>query len=251
MSEQIIDIKELKADIVDGDQILKGLNLKINAGEIHAIMGPNGSGKSTLSKILSGHPAYEITDGAIDFQGKDLVEMEADERANSGLFMAFQYPLEIAGVNNLEFLRMAYNSKQKYLGLEEADPLDFDDLIEEKLSLLNMKSDFLDRNLNEGFSGGEKKKNEILQMLVLNPKLVVLDEIASGLDVDALRAVAAGINAYKSEGNAVLMITHYQRLLDYVKPDFVHILSGGKIVKSGDSSLALEVEKEGYDLLAA
>ena len=177
--------------------------------------------------------------------------MEADERANSGLFMAFQYPLEIAGVNNLEFLRMAYNSKQKYLGLEEADPLDFDDLIEEKLSLLNMKSDFLDRNLNEGFSGGEKKKNEILQMLVLNPKLVVLDEIDSGLDVDALRAVAAGINAYKSEGNAVLMITHYQRLLDYVKPDFVHILSGGKIVKSGDSSLALEVEKEGYDLLAA
>ena len=251
MTEQIIDIKELKADIVDGDQILKGLNLKINAGEIHAIMGPNGSGKSTLSKILSGHPAYEITSGEIDFQGKDLVEMEADERANSGLFMAFQYPLEIAGVNNLEFLRMAYNSKQKHLGLEEVDPLDFDDLIEEKLALLNMKSDFLDRNLNEGFSGGEKKKNEILQMLVLNPKLVVLDEIDSGLDVDALRAVAAGINAYKSEGNAVLMITHYQRLLDYVKPDFVHILSNGQIVKSGDAELALEVEKEGYDLLAA
>lgn len=251
MTETILEVKNLEANLEDGDQILKGLNLTIKAGEVHAIMGPNGSGKSTLSKILSGHPAYKVSSGSMNFLGQDLNELEANERANLGLFLAFQYPLEIAGVNNLEFLRMAYNSKQKYHGLEEADPLDFDDLVESKLEILSMKNDFLNRNLNEGFSGGEKKKNEILQMLILEPKLVVLDEIDSGLDIDALKAVANGINAYKNAGNGVLMITHYQRLLDYVVPDQVHVLSEGRIVLSGKADLALELEKKGYDILNA
>jgi Fe-S cluster assembly ATP-binding protein len=251
MTETILEVKNLEANLEDGDRILKGLNLTIKAGEVHAIMGPNGSGKSTLSKILSGHPAYKVSSGSMNFLGQDLNELEANERANLGLFLAFQYPLEIAGVNNLEFLRMAYNSKQKYHGLEEADPLDFDDLVESKLEILSMKNDFLNRNLNEGFSGGEKKKNEILQMLILEPKLVVLDEIDSGLDIDALKAVANGINAYKNAGNAVLMITHYQRLLDYVVPDQVHVLSEGRIVLSGKADLALELEKKGYDILNA
>jgi Fe-S cluster assembly ATP-binding protein len=251
MTETILEVKNLEANLEDGDKILKGLNLTIKAGEVHAIMGPNGSGKSTLSKILSGHPAYKVSSGSMNFLGQDLNELEANERANLGLFLAFQYPLEIAGVNNLEFLRMAYNSKQKYHDLEEADPLDFDDLVESKLEILNMKNDFLNRNLNEGFSGGEKKKNEILQMLILEPKLVVLDEIDSGLDIDALKAVANGINAYKNAGNAVLMITHYQRLLDYVVPDQVHVLSEGRIVLSGKADLALELEEKGYDILNA
>jgi len=251
MTDTILEVKDLKANLSDGEAILKGLNLTIKAGEVHAIMGPNGSGKSTLSKILSGHPAYEVSSGLMNFMGKELNSLEADERANSGLFLAFQYPLEIAGVNNLEFLRMAYNSKQKHLGLEEADPLDFDDLVESKLEILSMKNDFLNRNLNEGFSGGEKKKNEILQMLILEPKLVILDEIDSGLDIDALKAVANGINAYKNSGNAVLMITHYQRLLDYVIPDYVHVLSEGKIVMSGAADLALKLEEKGYDILNA
>jgi Fe-S cluster assembly ATP-binding protein len=251
MTETILEVKNLEANLEDGDKILKSLNLTIKAGEVHAIMGPNGSGKSTLSKILSGHPAYKVSSGSMKFLGQDLNELEANERANLGLFLAFQYPLEIAGVNNLEFLRMAYNSKQKYHGLEEADPLDFDDLVESKLEILSMKNDFLNRNLNEGFSGGEKKKNEILQMLILEPKLVVLDEIDSGLDIDALKAVANGINAYKNAGNAVLMITHYQRLLDYVVPDQVHVLSEGRIVLSGKADLALELEKKGYDILNA
>lgn len=251
MTDTILEVKNLEANLEDGDRILKGLNLTIKAGEVHAIMGPNGSGKSTLSKILSGHPAYKVSSGSMNFLGQDLNELEANERANLGLFLAFQYPLEIAGVNNLEFLRMAYNSKQKYHGLEEADPLDFDDLVESKLEILSMKNDFLNRNLNEGFSGGEKKKNEILQMLILEPKLVVLDEIDSGLDIDALKAVANGINAYKNAGNAILMITHYQRLLDYVVPDQVHVLSEGRIVLSGKADLALELEKKGYDILNA
>ena len=251
MTDTILEVKNLEANLEDGDKILKGLNLTIKAGEVHAIMGPNGSGKSTLSKILSGHPAYKVSSGSMNFLGQDLNELEANERANIGLFLAFQYPLEIAGVNNLEFLRMAYNSKQKYQGLEEADPLDFDDLVESKLEILSMKNDFLNRNLNEGFSGGEKKKNEILQMLILEPKLVVLDEIDSGLDIDALKAVANGINAYKNAGNAILMITHYQRLLDYVVPDQVHVLSEGRIVLSGKADLALELEKKGYDILNA
>jgi Fe-S cluster assembly ATP-binding protein len=249
MTETIINIKNLHAQIdVDGKpkEILKGLNLEIKAGEVHAIMGPNGSGKSTLSKVLAGHPDYEITEGSIDFHGKSLLDLEPDARANSGLFLAFQYPVEFPGVNNLSFLRMSYNSKQKFLGKEEMDPLDFDDFIEEKINILKMNSSFLDRNLNEGFSGGEKKKNEILQMLVLNPSLAILDETDSGLDIDALRIVADGINTFKSKKNAVLLITHYQRLLDYVQPDFVHVLAHGVIQKTGDKNLALELEKSGY-----
>jgi Fe-S cluster assembly ATP-binding protein len=250
---RILKIENLHAKIVNENEqeekkIINGLNLEINAGETHAIMGPNGSGKSTLSKVLAGHPSYEITSGSIEFMGKDLINMEADERANAGLFLAFQYPLEIPGVNNLNFLRMAYNSKQKYLNQNEMDPLDFDDFIEEKIKILQMDTKFLDRNLNEGFSGGEKKKNEILQLLTLNPSLAILDETDSGLDIDALRIVANGINTFKTENNAVLMITHYKRLLDYVKPDFVHVLTKGKIVRSGGAELALELEQEGYAL---
>ena len=248
----IIEIKNLEA-IIDTEesqtQILKGLNLTINAGEVHAIMGPNGSGKSTLSKVLAGHPDYKITKGEVIFQGKNLLDLDPDERANSGLFLAFQYPVEIPGVNNLNFLRMAYNSKMKFNNQEELDPLDFDDFIEEKLNILKMKPEFLERNLNEGFSGGEKKKNEILQLLTLNPSLAILDETDSGLDIDALRVVSEGINAYKNKNNAVLLITHYQRLLDYVEPDYVHVLSGGKIIKTGDKTLALELEKEGYAIV--
>lgn len=250
MANTIIEIKDLHARIVDGDEILKGLSLTINSGEVHAIMGPNGSGKSTLSKVLAGHPDYEITSGSVKFDGKDLLEMDADERANAGVFLAFQYPVEIPGVNNANFLRMAYNSKQKYLAKEEMDPLDFDDYIEERINLLNMDSRFLDRDLNEGFSGGEKKKNEILQLLTLNPQLAVLDETDSGLDIDALRIVAEGINHYKNETNAVLMITHYQRLLDYVEPDFVHVLANGQIQKTGNKELALELEEKGYEIAA-
>jgi len=249
----IITIKNLEAQIINeksdtgkATEIIKGLNLTINPGEVHAIMGPNGSGKSTLSKILAGHPDYEITNGEIVFQGQDLTELEADARANSGLFLAFQYPVEIPGVNNLNFLRMAYNSKMKFNNQEEMDPLDFDDFIEEKLEILKMKTSFLDRNLNEGFSGGEKKKNEILQLLTLNPALAILDETDSGLDIDALKVVSEGINAFRNKDNAVLLITHYQRLLDYVQPDFVHVLAEGKIIKTGDKNLALELEKGGY-----
>jgi Fe-S cluster assembly ATP-binding protein len=248
----IIEIKNLEA-VIDTEesntQILKGLNLTINAGEVHAIMGPNGSGKSTLSKVLAGHPDYRITKGEVIFQGKNLLDLDPDERANSGLFLAFQYPVEIPGVNNLNFLRMAYNSKMKFNNQEEMDPLDFDDFIEEKLNILKMKPEFLERNLNEGFSGGEKKKNEILQLLTLNPSLAILDETDSGLDIDALRVVSEGINAYRNKNNAVLLITHYQRLLDYVEPDYVHVLSGGKIIKTGDKTLALELEKEGYAIV--
>jgi len=247
--QAILEIKKLNAKIINENeekQILKDLDLVIKAGEVHAIMGPNGSGKSTLSKALAGHPSYEIISGSVTFCGKDLLELDANERANLGLFLGFQYPVEIPGVNNLNFLRMAYNSKQKYQGQEEMDPLDFDDFIEEKIKVLQMNSSFLDRNLNEGFSGGEKKKNEILQMLILDPKLAILDEIDSGLDIDALRNVAEGVNKFRSKDNAVLLITHYQRLLDYIEPDFVHVFNNGKIVKTGDKNLALELEKEGY-----
>lgn len=247
MTKSVIEIKNLHANIVDGPEIIKGLDLTINPGEVHAIMGPNGSGKSTLSKVLAGHPDYEVTAGTVNLDGQSIFGMDPDERANYGLFLAFQYPVEIPGVNNSEFLRMSYNAKQKYLGQEEMDPLDFDDFVIEKLEDLKMNEEFLERALNEGFSGGEKKKNEILQLLVLNPKLAILDETDSGLDIDALRIVADGINKFKKEDNAVLMITHYQRLLDYVQPDFVHVLAGGKIVKTGGKELALELEKHGYD----
>ncbi len=250
MDNYIVEINNLHAGLANGEgEIIKGLNLKIRAGEVHAIMGPNGSGKSTLSKVLAGHPGYIVKSGSIIFKAKDIAELEPSERANLGLFLSFQYPVEIPGVNNANFLRMAYNSKRKYLGEAEMDPLDFDDYLEEKIKTLNMDSKFLSRDLNEGFSGGEKKKNEILQLLVLNPSLAILDETDSGLDIDALKIVASGINSYKNSGNAVLMITHYQRLLDYVEPDFVHVLSEGRIIRTGNKDLALELEAKGYELV--
>ncbi|MGI0490472.1 Fe-S cluster assembly ATPase SufC [Alkalinema pantanalense CENA528] len=245
-AELILSVKDLTAN-VDGTQILKGLNLEIKAGEVHAIMGPNGSGKSTFSKILAGHPAYEVTGGEIIFRGKNLLELEPEERARSGIFLAFQYPLEIPGVTNLDFLRVSYNAKRKHEGLEEMDAFDFDDLVHEKLSLLKMDAEFLDRGVNEGFSGGEKKRNEILQMALLEPSLGILDEIDSGLDIDALRIVASGVNALSNENNAMLLVTHYQRLLDYITPDYVHVMANGRILETGTKELALELEAKGYD----
>ncbi|NET69997.1 MAG: Fe-S cluster assembly ATPase SufC [Sphaerospermopsis sp. SIO1G2] len=245
-SDLILSVKNLTAD-VDGNQILKGLNLDVRAGEIHAIMGPNGSGKSTFSKVLAGHPAYDVTGGEIVFQGQNILEMEAEERARSGVFLAFQYPLEIPGVSNLDFLRVAYNSRRKAQGLEEIDAFDFDDLVEEKLDVVKMNPAFLERSVNEGFSGGEKKRNEILQMAILEPKLAILDETDSGLDIDALKIVANGVNQLTSPENATIMITHYQRLLDYIVPDFVHVMAQGRIIKSGGKELALELESRGYD----
>ena len=245
-SEVVLSVKDLTAE-VDGASILKGVNLEIRLGEIHAIMGPNGSGKSTLSKILAGHPAYEVTGGEVIFQGQNLLEVEPEERARSGIFLAFQYPLEIPGVSNLDFLRVAYNSKRKAQGLEEIDAFDFDDLIEEKLEVVKMDSAFLSRSLNEGFSGGEKKRNEILQMALLEPTLSILDETDSGLDIDALKIVANGVNQLTSAKNATLMITHYQRLLNYIVPDYVHVMAKGQIIKSGGKELALELESRGYD----
>ena len=242
----MLEIKDLHAG-VEGNEIVKGISLSVNKGEIHAIMGPNGSGKSTLAKILSGHPAYETTAGNITFEGKDLLEMDAEERSIAGIFMGFQYPVEVPGVNNAEFLRMAHNARRVNAGEEEIDPLDFDELLSEKMKTLGMEKKYKERNLNDGFSGGEKKKNEILQMAILEPKLSILDETDSGLDIDALRIVAEGVNKLRSENNALILITHYQRLLDYIKPDFVHVLSKGKIIKSGDKSLALELESQGYD----
>ncbi|MSR78189.1 MAG: Fe-S cluster assembly ATPase SufC [Candidatus Omnitrophica bacterium] len=241
-------IKDLHANVA-GKEILKGVNLEIHAGEVHAIMGPNGSGKSTLAKVLAGHPLVEITKGSISYEGKDLTAFAPEERALQGIFMAFQYPVEIPGVNNAGFLRMAYNAKRKKHGLSELDPIEFDNVLQAKIKMVEIPEQFLDRAVNHGFSGGEKKRNEILQMAVLEPKLAVLDETDSGLDIDALRSVAEGVNRLKRSDNAMILVTHYQRLLDYIIPDFVHILLGGRIVKSGDKSLALEVEKKGYDWL--
>src|SRR5215813_7080687 len=215
----ILEISDLQAAI-DGNQILKGINLKVNQGEVHAIMGPNGSGKSTLAKVLAGHPSYEVTDGEVIYDGKNLLEMSPDERAREGVFMAFQYPVEVPGVSNAQFLRLAYNEKQKHLGQEELDPLEFKDLLKERAAVVEMDASFMTRSVNEGFSGGEKKRNEILQMAVLDPKLGVLDETDSGLDIDALRIVAEGVNKLKKADNAQLVITHYQRLLEYIIPDF-------------------------------
>ena len=246
----MLEIKDLHAG-VDGNEIVKGISLSINKGEVHAIMGPNGSGKSTLAKILSGHPAYEATSGEIIFDGQNLLEMDAEERSLAGVFMGFQYPVEVPGVNNAEFLRMAHNARRVKAGEEEVDPLDFDELLSEKMKMLGMEKKYKERNLNDGFSGGEKKKNEILQMAILEPKLSLLDETDSGLDIDALRIVSEGVNKLRSENNALILITHYQRLLDYIKPDFVHVLSQGKIVKSGDKALALELESQGYDWVTA
>jgi Fe-S cluster assembly ATP-binding protein len=247
-SPVILSVRDLTAEI-DGTPILKGVNLEVRAGEIHAIMGPNGSGKSTLSKILAGHPDYRVTGGEILYLGKDLLAMEPEERAWAGIFLAFQYPIEIPGVSNLDFLRAAYNARQKYRDQPEMDPLEFDDFVRQKLELVKMDPAFLERPVNEGFSGGEKKRNEILQMAVLEPTLAILDETDSGLDIDALRIVAQGINQLAGPEKAILLITHYQRLLEYVTPDYVHVMEGGRIVLSGDKSLALELEKRGYDWL--
>ncbi len=245
-SEVILSVRDLTAD-VDGNQILKGLNLEVKAGEIHAIMGPNGSGKSTFSKVLAGHPAYKVTGGEVIFLGQNLLEMEPEERALAGVFLAFQYPLEIPGVSNLDFLRVAYNARCKHQGLEEIDAFDFEDLIQEKLGIVKMNPSFLERSLNEGFSGGEKKRNEILQMALLEPKLGILDETDSGLDIDALKIVADGVNQLTNPENATILITHYQRLLNYIEPDFVHVMEAGRIVTTGPKELALELESSGYD----
>src|SRR4029078_8946139 len=242
----MLEIKNLHAGI-DGNEILKGINLTIRKGEIHAIMGPNGAVKSTLAKVLSGHPAYEVTQGQVLYEGKDLLAMPPDERAREGVFMAFQYPIEVRGVSNAQFLRLAYNEKRKHLGEEELDPLEFKDLLKERAKVVEMEASFMTRFLNEGFSGGEKKRNEILQMAVLEPKLAVLDETDSGLDIDALRVVANGVNQLHAPNDAIIVVTHYQRLLNYIVPDFVHVLAGGRIAREGGKELALELESKGYD----
>jgi Fe-S cluster assembly ATP-binding protein len=246
----LLEIKDLSAGF-EGTEIIKGVSLTVNAGEVHAIMGPNGSGKSTLAKVLAGHPSYEVSKGSITYDGQNLLEMDAEARALAGVFLGFQYPVEIPGVNNAEFLRMAYNAKLVRKGEEEVDPLDFDEILDEKMKLVGMDKKYKDRSLNEGFSGGEKKKNEILQMAVLNPRLTILDETDSGLDIDALKVVAEGINKLTNENNALILITHYQRLLNYIEPQFVHVFSDGKIVKSGGKDLALELEAQGYDWVTA
>lgn len=233
--------------VADQAKILRGVNLEVKAGEVHAIMGPNGSGKSTLSKTLAGHPQYEVTAGSVEYFGKDLLELEADERALEGLFLAFQYPVELPGVSNSAFLRQAYNSLMAHQGKEDLDPLEFDDYVREQIKIVKMDAAFLDRSVNVDFSGGEKKRNEILQMAVLQPKLALLDETDSGLDIDALRVVADGVNQLMSPERAIVLVTHYQRLLDYIKPDYVHVMVKGQIVKSGSKELALELEERGYD----
>ncbi|HEU5163676.1 MAG TPA: Fe-S cluster assembly ATPase SufC [Thermoanaerobaculia bacterium] len=241
----MLEIRNLHARVAE-KEILRGLNLKINAGEVHAIMGPNGSGKSTLANVLAGRPNYEVTAGEVLFEGRDLLSMPTEERARLGVFLAFQYPVELPGVNNAYFLRAALNAVRKHQGLEELDAVDFLQLLREKMKLVELPDALINRAVNEGFSGGEKKRNEILQMAVLDPKLAILDETDSGLDIDALRIVAEGVNRLKNEKHAVLAITHYQRLLDYLVPDFVHVLYQGRIVKSGQKDLALELEKKGY-----
>jgi Fe-S cluster assembly ATP-binding protein len=244
----LLDIQNLHATVGD-TEILKGISLTVNAGEVHAIMGPNGSGKSTLAQVLAGHPAYKVTEGSVTLDGEDLLAMEAEVRAHAGVFLAFQYPVEIPGVTNAYFLRIAYNEIRKARGLEELDPIDFIDLLEEKLKIVEWGPEIMERAVNFGFSGGEKKRNEILQMAVLEPKLAILDETDSGLDIDALRIVANGVNQLKSPDKATIVVTHYQRLLDFIVPDFVHVLAGGRIVKSGGKELALELEAKGYEWL--
>ena len=242
----MIEIKNLHVE-VEGNKILKGVNLEVKKGETHAIMGPNGSGKSTLAQVLAGHEDYDITEGSIDYLGKDLLEMDVDERACEGIFLAFQYPVELPGVNNMYFLRSALNAQRKYRGEKEIDAMEFMDLISDRIKLQTLKVSLLKRPVNEGFSGGEKKRNEIFQMAVLEPKLALLDETDSGLDIDALRVVANGVNSMKNQESSTIVVTHYQRLLNYIIPDFVHILVDGRIISSGDKNLALELEEKGYD----
>ena len=244
----MLEIRNLHARVGE-KEILRGIDLTVNTGEVHAVMGPNGSGKSTLAQVIAGHPGYEVTEGEILYEGRNLLEMEPEERAQAGIFLAFQYPVEIPGVSNAYFLRSAYNEIRKARGEPEADPLEFLDIMTERLRLVDMSEDMLNRSVNTGFSGGEKKRNEILQMAVLEPKLAVLDETDSGLDIDALRTVADGVNALRRPDNATLVITHYQRLLNFIVPDFVHVLVAGRIAKSGGKALALELEERGYDWL--
>ena len=246
----MLEIKELKAG-AEGRDILKGVTLSVKPGEVHAIMGPNGSGKSTLARVLAGHPAYEVTGGAVEFNGKDLLDLDPEERACEGVFMAFQYPVEIPGVNNSYFLKAALNAQRKYRGEPELDAMDFLGLVKDRLQVLHIDDELMRRPVNEGFSGGEKKRNEIFQMLVLQPSLAILDETDSGLDIDALKTVAEGVNAMRSPDRAIVVVTHYQRLLEYIVPDFVHVLSEGRIVKSGGKELALELEAKGYGWLEA
>lgn len=248
----MLEIKDLKVN-VDEKPVLKGLNLTVKPGEVHAIMGPNGSGKSTLSKVIAGHPAYDVTSGEvlydINFEMKNLLEMEPDERAKEGIFLAFQYPVEVPGVSNRTFLRTSFNSIVKHQGSSELSEEQFDEILKKKIEIVEMNPSFLDRPVNVGFSGGEKKRNEILQMAVLSPRVAFLDETDSGLDIDALRIVANGVNKLKSPDNAIVLITHYQRLLDYIEPDFVHVLADGKIIETGDKNLAHKLEEKGYDWL--
>jgi len=245
MNKKILSVKNLKASI-DQIDIIKNLNLEVNENEIHIIMGPNGSGKSTFSKILVGHPSYTIQEGSIEFNEQNLIEMSPEVRSHNGLFLAFQYPVEIAGVSNYDFLRIAYNEKQKFLNQPEINPLEFMALIENLLNKLKIKPEFLQRNLNEGFSGGEKKRNEILQMLLLNPKLIILDELDSGLDIDAIKIICEGILKNKQSTSSLIVITHYPKILEYLKPTYIHIMKEGKIIKTGDLSLVTLLEKEGY-----
>ncbi|MBI3813381.1 MAG: Fe-S cluster assembly ATPase SufC [Nitrospinae bacterium] len=244
----MLEIKDLYAGI-EGNEILKGISLSVNKGEIHAVMGPNGSGKSTLSNVLAGHPSYTVNKGTVVFEGDDLLALPPEERALKGLFLAYQYPVEIPGVGNAEFMRMAYNVKAKKEGREELDPLDFDELLSDKMEILGMDAKYKERAVNEGFSGGEKKKNEILQMALLEPKLTILDEIDSGLDIDALRIVAESIQKLGSDKNALIIITHFPRILKYIKPHYVHVISSGRIIKSGGIDLAMELESRGYDII--
>ncbi|MEB0138524.1 MULTISPECIES: Fe-S cluster assembly ATPase SufC [unclassified Undibacterium] len=249
-SKTLLEVRGLCAS-VNGIAILKDLDFTVKSGEIHALMGQNGSGKSTFAKVLAGHPAYVVTNGSVLFEGQDLLALKPEERARAGFFLAFQYPIEVPGVGNSQFLRLTYNTVQKQRGKEELDPLEFDDFVREKMQLLEMHADFLDRSVNAGFSGGEKKRNEILQMALLEPLVAVLDETDSGLDIDALRIVAQGVKQLSNQGNAIVMVTHYQRLLNYIVPDFVHVMEGGRIIKTGDKALALELEARGYDWVSA
>ena len=248
LNSPLLEVKDLQVSINE-NKILKNLNLKINKGEIHAIMGPNGSGKSTFSKVLAGHPAYSVLGGDILFKGLSILDLEPEERSHLGIFLAFQYPIEIPGVSNEDFLRLAYNSKQRFYNKPEIDPIEFLGVIHEKLKLVNMSPVFLSRNVNEGFSGGEKKRNEILQMILLDSELAILDETDSGLDIDALKTISMGINNFMDSSKSILLITHYQRLLDYIQPDYVHVIQNGKIVKTGSAELAKELEKKGYEWL--